>query len=463
MGILKGVRRLWDRLKGKRDRHEEVERLPRRETPARPPKSRPPRSQEDRQTRAPVVIGLDFGTSTTKVSFRLVGEDVSWVLPAHADCDGLPWFCTPTTLSMQSGRLNIGYASEAPDTETAGSLKLDLLDSDRKPGEFGPAERRAMTYLGWIIQRARQEILRHYDVDGFRAVLNVGVPVAYFGDKRAFQRQLSRYESVARAALATSKLGGGPGVETGMKEGSLTALIESSIARSGEIENVAIMPESIAALVSLERDPHVDPGIYSVVDIGAGTTEVSTSRLEMTPEGRQIICYMDSTRRDGALDLLRLERDGEDSSGSTLIDGWWKQWKASWDLSRRKDHGNLCLHEKWRQTATVFTGGGGFHPRVQGYFKRMLALAPPANMVFGDDDCSMSTVKYEPSRQALAPCRSGPKEDRTGFHLLAVAHGLSYHRREWPTWYRPDDVKAQRPRARADLPADPEEAGYFEP
>jgi hypothetical protein len=42
--------------------------------------------------------------------------------------------------------------------------------------------------------------------------------------------------------------------------------------------------------------------------------------------------------------------------------------------------------------------------------------------------------------------------DRTGFHMLAVAHGLAQHRREWPKWFHPEDIGTQEPDQPEELP-----------
>lgn len=83
-----------------------------------------PRWQDTR----PVVIGLDFGTYSTKVVVRIRGEKKSRVLVFDEPAAGYPSFVSPSLVRMIDGRLFFGrLASQKTGGTLFRSLKVSLL------------------------------------------------------------------------------------------------------------------------------------------------------------------------------------------------------------------------------------------------------------------------------------------------------------------------------------------------
>lgn len=384
--------------------------------------------------RRQLVIGLDFGTSSSKVAFRWLGDKAALVFANPVE-DGSPhWFCTPTTLELRNGRAFFGRAAATP---SGPCLKLDLLESDSGEGEWGDPEIRAAAYLGWILEEVTQRACAEYSVAAFRPILNVGAPVAYSSGHGESASVRERYRRVATAALASTSMMGGSPLRNDVSWEEARASVLSRTEQAGELSSsVHVLPESIAAVVSYEKDLRSDAGVFSIVDIGAGTTEVAVGVLSRHLGKAHVQCYEDATSKNGAWKL-----QGADEAGaSRLLHGWWRQWEIAWEKGRRKDHANPAKARDWEETKLLFTGGGGLDPRVKEHFENQ---EPPAILHFG---------MYQPEREVLREC-GGSSGERRGFHLLAVAHGLAYHRKsEWPPWYAPDEIDPEEP----DTPEDPE-------
>jgi len=392
----------------------------------------PPRAAQA----APIIIGLDFGTSSTKVVFRRLGERVSWVIPSFEVGTGMAWFCFPTI------------------KEDGKPIKLHLLDVSSRNGDYGEIEKQAVAYLGAILEHAAGQVRQHYGIKAFRPIVNIGVPVAYFGSLEERKAQFRKYEAVAQAALAASTMGGGRGLKRGQSQEERNEVVEKGIRTCRGLKDcVAVLPESVAALISLSQEPTVEPGIYTVVDIGAGTTEMSTSLFYVSGDGRKVSCYQDCTERIGILEYSDFDESGDAEQKRTFLNSWWRQFEVNWEQARRKDAGSRCALRVWENTVVMFTGGGGFHPDIQEFFK--------ARIKTDQDWCHvMKPRNYQPSLLALKPIRGKESASRDGFHLLAVAHGLSFHRREWPDWYKPDEVEPIEALEQSSMPFDPQEAGY---
>jgi hypothetical protein len=405
---------------------------------------------------ARVVIGLDFGTSSTKVVFRKIGEKEAWVAPSPVSHTDFAWFCTPTNVVTIDGVVNLGDLIKPEKRNGEAPLKLQLLDCSDDFGSISDPEKKVIGYLGWILETAFDSVKAQYGVKEFQPILNIGTPVAYFGSKENFQQQFKRYKGVARAALATTQMFGGPGIQNQMDESQYSASVDKAWQKRAKVDLIGVHPESISALVSLLRDPAIEGGVHCVVDIGAGTTEVSTSFLTRG----HLACYQDSTERRGIFDYPTGTNVSEKQPAQDLLYKWWRQFEVNWELSRRKDASNPVTHEAWRKSSIMFTGGGGFHPDVRPYFEKRIKADSPANDHFGKGNWSMSIQTYQPSEQALKPARSSQSEGRAAFHLVAVAHGLSFHRREWPAWYRPEEVETMEGPEIDAPPFDPADAGY---
>lgn len=384
----------------------------------------------------PTVIGIDFGTSSTKVAFRQLGDSRSWLLPAARSGQGLPWFCSPTTYQVKSGRVLFG----APSAAGSSNLKLKLLEQVGSPREFREVERCAVAYLGFILESSMPLILNHLDVDKIDPRFNIGVPMSYLGGDKAFESLLKKYIDVARAAIATTTAMGGAGIKQDMPIEDLERVVDDGIRRSAEVNTVWALPESISALVSLDTDPTWEPGAYTVLDIGAGTTDVSTSQVrENSGGGVKIACYDDSTKPHG---VLAVEQSfGSGGTNKDAVHPLWHQWAASWDAAKRKDMNNPIAFHSWRNSTLLLAGGGGLHPQVQAYFKEMRNVQCPVKQSFQSE---VRIEIYAPGEQALGSL-GRPGDKRDDFHMGVVAHGLTYMRREWPQLFPPGEVLSLEP------------------
>ena len=386
-----------------------------------------------REAVTPSVIGIDFGTSSTKVVYRQLGSEQSWTLPAIQPDRSFPWFCTPTTFQVQEGAAWFGTPTE----NLAQSLKLNLLDSSGPPGHFGLVERTAIAYLGFIMESSIALVCEHLDVERISPRFNIGIPMSFLSSSEECTARLAKYMEVAKAAVATTSSFGGVGIEQAMDEAEVSLAVDRGIAEASPVDCVWILPESIASLVSLSTDPAMEERAYSVIDIGAGTTDVTSSHFRTSRTGRhRIACYHDSTEGHGAIAMEQAL--GSEGEREAAIEPIWRQWVTSWDTAKRKDRLNPHLLHSWCHTTVLFAGGGGQHPSVQPYFTDKRKGFCPIAQSFGEDT-NLVMMTYRPSKQVLGSL-GRQVDEREAFQMLAVAHGLSFMQREWPLFFKPDDV-----------------------
>ena len=211
-----------------------------------------------------LVIGLDFGTSSTKVvvrspfAFDSLATAVRWPVG-----NGGATYLMPTVLYENArGDFSLEQREAAICTRT--DLKIDLMD---EPGQC-EARARAAAYIGLTLRTARQWLLdTQKDIYGqFRLqwALNMGIPSAGYDDEPVREA----FRLVARAAWILSLRPNLPTVVTA---------IEALRVAKGELESgvtIKVVPEIAAEVVGYARSHRRNDGLHVMVDVGASTLDI---------------------------------------------------------------------------------------------------------------------------------------------------------------------------------------------
>ena len=222
-----------------------------------------------------VVIGVDLGTSCTKVVIRTPFAAGGRAVPVpfgklgHPTCQ----FLLPTCLSVGVDRsLNLGTGDSG---SVRNHLKRKLLDaalkSDETQKEQAILEATAYMagYLGLALKYAREwfESEERGAIKGFRPrwQVNIGIPSAGYAD-----------EPLKKAFLSAAKAGWYLSLDTGLIEtGSAVAAAE--LALEGELEDeveINVLPEVAAEVVGYARSPLRRTGLHVIADAGASTLDI---------------------------------------------------------------------------------------------------------------------------------------------------------------------------------------------
>ena len=163
-----------------------------------------------------VVIGLDFGTSGTKVAVQLLGKGrpVS-VVDFGTDQAGFSRFSLPSTIALEGDRFLFGVDAEKHQNGFAfRSLKRTLIhgssDVRHPPPSAAPPQPQRLgahphflvaVYLGAVLRRVRKLAAQEYDVDpGF--LYNLDIPVSQLDGgpvQRGYQTALDAAVDFAEA------------------------------------------------------------------------------------------------------------------------------------------------------------------------------------------------------------------------------------------------------------------------
>lgn len=427
----------------------------------------PPRfDRVQRSESRDVVLGIDYGTSTTKVMCRPFGERQGTVVAATENGDAL-W---PSLVAIHDGRLHFGHdAAECPDPIPW--LKMVLAQGPKNETALGIEESYglhphmlAAFFLAWVIADARRAVKAAFgDV---RLTYNLAAPLDNLSDPSIEERYaltLHRAEQLARDAIQ------------GWSLESAQALWDRI---SGRLQVVPpeseratfVLSEVHAATCEVVRQQRLPDGHYAVLDIGAGTTDISVFLFRSGVQQHTVngtIAYFASGvlgqacnavdhRIIGALSdaglvdtediwsrLLSAKQNSRD--GAIALGGVTLGLEQVRALARPIGHN---IHRRylevvaeafekearrgnWQELRLLFIGGGGrfqpFRDRVQSDFPldcirsvmpEELHLGERPNLLIQDRIVELPVPEY----------------------LFFVASGLSYHVSQIPEEIRPHDV-----------------------
>lgn len=489
----------WDKAL-KRLRHHEDNTASSRAGQMPPIAPAQPASQAPRQPLSTPIrratIGLDFGTSSTKCCFREERERKPYTLVAHdTPPEQTNRLLFPTSATVVNGRLLFGHKAEAAGTgQTIRSFKTCLLCQARaerphfakrapfakctqcraaRPGWFRlgdyetSAEDLATLYLAVVLREGKARLLNVLDTEPAKVRINVNSAAPL--DQMSEFGELEEY--FQRAVFYAWQL-----ADQGQNEWLLNdALAALEVAHRIPLPPVAesptrVFPETHAAMTAYLLHPQSESGLYGLVDVGAGTTDVAFFWLQKNESETKAWYYAAGSKRvgmddiDTALSSILTCRDGNlRAARETLSDRVVDTHRHLINpISRRMyQHQADILHRAmevdqrdwaWRSKGTahyrLFLVGGGasFLP-----VRELISKCPPVAASWDDQPSLLSLPSSTrialPGGEILSLQQA--REARTG-SLLLLAYGLANPRPDIPKYDRDKDG-VKRPSEENDL------------
>jgi hypothetical protein len=254
-----------------------------------------------------LVVGLDFGTSTTKVVIRdrLAATGV-FPIKFLPDVDGIGAylvasrvFRTGETYSLMQG------------TEDAGNLKLGLLacKSARPVVEFNDC----CAFLALIIRRARGEFLSSHRALYARHRLNWHLNLGLAARSYEDARMVTLFRRLAWAAMATACDAEAPEITSGVVDQYRRTAFElfqnPSEGLADSERAIDVVPEVSAQLQGFMASARWDWSsrpVMMLVDVGAGTVDSALFHVRTPASGdSQLTFYSSRVEPNGVMNLHR--------------------------------------------------------------------------------------------------------------------------------------------------------------
>lgn len=220
-----------------------------------------------------LVMGLDFGTSCTKVVIDDRAMQQRYAVPL-VDAAGVNAYLLPARLNLHKGK----YTLEDQGVAFA-DLKLSLM-ANPQDAELCS---RVCAYLALVIRSARAWLFGEHQKAFLRSNILWTLALGQPADQATSGQSKQLFEDLGRVAwaLAASSEPLTPKSTVALWNGRI------QLADTDDVE-VIVMPELAAQIHGFVSSHGFDPrgvNIYLMVDVGAGTVDASIFRVKKDPAG----------------------------------------------------------------------------------------------------------------------------------------------------------------------------------
>lgn len=258
------------------------------------------------QERAAVQVGLDFGTSSTKAMWARLRNPDSQVLAIDFEhqIDGVPSYCLPSLASFDAaGGLLLGdralqrlpeegvqFALSRFKMLVAGRVDSRYLDkhnlnlfSEHVKKSTGDEknctpEMLTVVFLAYAMRRVRRQLEQRLQREDIDVSFNTCVPV----DQRANSLVFNAFDKIIGAAERLERTARDADNARSWLERAGVALEEGPLPE--EDRRLFLVPEAVAGTAAYVSSLRRDSGLHALIDIGAGTTDVSIFNLSLTQQ-----------------------------------------------------------------------------------------------------------------------------------------------------------------------------------
>lgn len=256
-----------------------------------------------------VVMGLDFGTSSTKVVIADRSTKAGYAVP-FTDLLGIAAYLLPSQLGELDGQYRLDHKGHCHS-----DLKLAMLANM----DDSAINERVCAFLALVIRSARAWLFTHqrdrYHGKDLVWSLALGQPA----DQSTSEQSRKHFENLGMAAWA---LAGGSGDISVASCAEVWARTKAGELQDVDVE-VLVMPELAAQIHGFVSSSHFDAHqrhFYLMVDVGAGTVDASLFRVVKRNHGKvDFDFFTSSVETNGAASMHR-ERVG-----------WWQEKLAPFE------------------------------------------------------------------------------------------------------------------------------------
>lgn len=392
-----------------------------------------------------VHIGLDYGTFSTKVIVRSRGEPKGKVLLLdEKPTEGYPSFATPSAVRVRQDRIYFGGRAVSEQGGTfIKSLKVQLLPYDSALGQkllaLPPGtdpEFLIACYLGWALGEIKQRI---GDRTKENVSLNIAAPMSHIVEPSLKERYLRIVQAAWESVFGQEPFNVTQGCELKTLSEYFAMWLERDPPDLSQ-RRYEVLPETIAPFISLCKNPKTEPGMYLIVDMGAGTTEFSVIQVtDANPDKQQNLnCYFDLSIRIGGDDFQIVEGQTRvEHFRNLVLERFGGSFGETWKKASDKDDVRAA-RSKWRKLRVLLTGGGAKHPLIDD----LILKRRPASC-FGVAEEAYTRSWHHPT--SLDSSSLSAVITESDLPLLSVAHGLSFERQLWQVYFVPDEIGSVHP------------------
>ena len=258
---------------------------------------------KEKTEKAHIQVGLDFGTSSTKIVYSQIGKRYFRVINFNHDLPNYPQYCLPSLAAINNnGELLLGIpaARQLLDKEWDSGLNRfkvivagkydtkfrepiteekfhDYLRRNNYDGIF-TAERITTIYVAHAMHLAREIIQGYPEYKNIELDIsfNICMPIDHIENNNAkpvFERIFSHAETIERKWCQQNE-------DFDLIKASFD--LDDRLTIDVSERRVFAVPEAVASFASYLISLRRQGGLHAIIDLGAGTTDVSICNLAIS-------------------------------------------------------------------------------------------------------------------------------------------------------------------------------------
>lgn len=307
-----------------------------------------------RQAITSIYIGIDFGTSYTKVSYSYA--------PSHTpQIQTIKWnnekdsFFKQTILYIQNGRLY--FDKPVGDSKEVKYFKYSIIETKLKNNSVQTKnnfEKMCCVYfLAQMIKRSIaiiQEKLHIANMDDIKTFVNMGVPLENFYEEKN-KNNMGLYQEILEDAVL---LAGGCKIKAVLPKNQVLISNLDSVFSEIEIKRAIpnwglnVYPELAAELLLYHQSKFIGEGIYAIIDIGGGTVDMALFHKKIEKSSADMFCLAQKVLPYG-IEILCKEPD------SVSADQFTNEFSSM--LMNARNYADVH-YERYNKIDVFFLGGG---------------------------------------------------------------------------------------------------------
>lgn len=314
-----------------------------------------------------LVVGFDFGTSSVKVVIGDRGASKAYAVP-FLDAPGVNAYLLPSRLFEQSGTFSLSNG-----TDVHRDLKLRFLANPTS----SHLQETLVGFLALVIRRCRAWLFAaHADTLANRNILW----------KLVLGRAVDRVQNdqvgqiMAEILNAAWAVAGDVGVANRVTCNRELAKLRAGQAVGDDSLEVSVVPEFVAQIYEFVKSRQFDPrakNIYLLVDVGAGTVDVSLFRVKPNEYGTWDFSQFTSVvEPNGVMNLHRTRLDWWTQQLSKLAGTKSEELQGKIETIQSPTEQTQLIPEKYTgyfKGVQVQYSGGALSPDDTFYLNRLVA------------------------------------------------------------------------------------------
>ena len=266
------------------------------------------------ERKAQVYIGIDFGTTFTKVSYMIAPSSTRYSVKFY---DNKLGYYKPSVVFVDEPEniVSFNYFDHSREVKYFKYSMIDdtLLNEETEGSISRTPKARLFSafYLGCIIRIIKQEILKNPELQNYSAepewYINIGVPIDNYNvankeHKNIYNKVLNVGYQFSSSELFSQTIS--------LKEFEYFYHTHEN----DYLNNLNSISELYAEILMYQQDNQVPEGFYAIVDVGGGTIDIATFHKSVSKEnGAEVECISQKVESLGVESLINRIANNADS------------------------------------------------------------------------------------------------------------------------------------------------------